>query len=433
VISSAPSPAETALNKKEYGSSESLFRATLAKNSKDDIAHEGLVRALIGQDKVVDAVTQAETWAAAEPGSSMAAVALGEARLRHGDPAAALLEFQRGVRADKCNARALFGIARVDELEGKHATAKWMIEQAYALQPSDAGIHAAWISTRPHNERLEKESSDHSPECKMSPASPREATIPMAGVLDGINRILAWGLDVQFNGKQRLLEIDTGASGIVITRGAALFLGITREDATLTGGIGDKGNVNTSIAHVASIKIGAIEFTNCPVQILEKWNVVDADGLIGGDVFEDSLLTLDFPKQELRIAPLPRRLALSGTQIEDQPGEAYDPYVAPGMAKWNSIYRSGHDLLMRTRIVETKRVKDESAWKERLFLLDTGSGANFISPAAAAEVTKVSRDRDLSVSGISGKVNEVYLASKFTLDFAGLRLNLPNMRAIDTT
>jgi len=72
--------------------------------------------------------------------------------------------------------------------------------------------------------------------------------------------------------------------------------------------------------------------------------------------------------------------------------EAHDPYIAPGMEKWQWIYRSGHELLMPTGIVETKRMKDESAWKEKLFILDTGSETNLISPAAAKEVTKVSRD-----------------------------------------
>jgi predicted aspartyl protease len=346
-----------------------------------------------------------------------------------------------------------------------HASSKRLIEQAYKLHPTDDDINTAWIATLPRKERLvkwadyaehsdqiseenraklktnlEKESLYHVSDCRMAPTSPREAKVSMAEIMDGPTRFVGWGLDVQFNGKRRRLQIDTGASGITISRAAAMFLGIQREDATQMWGVGDKGDVKTSIAHVASIKIGGIEFTNCPVEILEKWSVLDSDGLIGGDVFAASQLTLDFPKHELRIAPLPERpgekkdaAATPEATGDDEVVEAHDPYIAPEMAKWQRIYRYGHDLLMPTGIVETKRIKDDTAWKEKLFILDTGASLNFISPAAAKEVTKVSRDRDTEVRGISGEVDKVYEAGKFTLAFAGLRLDSPSMTAIDTS
>jgi predicted aspartyl protease len=274
----------------------------------------------------------------------------------------------------------------------------------------------------------------------MSPTSPGEAKVPMSAIMDGPEHFEGWGLDVKFNGKGRRLQIDTGAGGITISRAAAMFLGIQREDATKIGGIGDKGEVKTSITHIASVKIGGIEFTNCPVEILEKWSALDSDGLIGGNVFAGSLLTLDFPKHELRIAPLPERpgektpaQTASDAATDDEEVEAHDAYVAPEMAKWQRVYRSGHDLLMPTGIVDTKRLKDDSAWKDKLFLLDTGSESNLISPAAAKEVTKVGRDESIGIRGISGEVDKVYEAGKFTLAFAGLRLDSPSMTSIDTT
>jgi predicted aspartyl protease len=167
-----------------------------------------------------------------------------------------------------------------------------MIEQAYKLHPTDDDIHVWWIDTLQRKERLakwadyaehsdqiseenraklktrqEKESLYHASDCRMATTSPREATVPMAEILDGPTHSVGWGLDVKFNGKRRRLQIDTGASGITISRAAAMFLGIQREDATQIGGIGDKGKVKTSVTHVASIKIGGIEFTNCPVEI----------------------------------------------------------------------------------------------------------------------------------------------------------------------
>lgn len=464
VNSVAPSPAETALSRKEYSSAESLFRAVLAKSPTSDPVHEGLVRALIEQNKVTDAAKDAEAWVTAEPGNSLALVALGDVRLRQGDPSEAYGQFQLALKADLCDARAYYGIAEVDRLAGLHASGRRLIDQAYGLHPTDDDIHTVWISTRQRKERLqkwadyaehsdliddedkanlkmrlEKESLYHTSDCRMAAASPREATVPMVAVTDGPYRFLGWGLNVKFNGRQRRLQIDTGASGITISRAAAMFLGIKREDATLTGGIGDKGKVKTSITHVASIKIGGMEFTNCPVEILEKWSVLDSDGLIGGDVFDDSQLTLDFPKHELRVAPLPDRPGeKKTTQSLDTAGddeivEAHDPYIAPEMSKWLHIYRSGHELLIPGGIVETKRVKDMNAWKNTLFLLDTGADSNLISPAAAALVTKVSRDSYVDIRGVSGQVNKVFEAGKFTLAFGNLRLDSPSMTSIDIT
>jgi predicted aspartyl protease len=464
VDSNPPSPAETALNQGDFVTAEKLFRELLAKSADDASAHEGLVRTLIGQDRVEAAAKDAEAWVVAEPGRPMAMVALGDARLRAGNPREALHQFQLAVKADLCNARAYYGVAEIDRLAGYHATAKRLIEQAYVLHPTDDDIHTTWISTRPRKERLalwgeyaadskeindddraklktrlDKESLYHVSDCRMAATSPRQATVPMVAVTDW-SGFLGFGLEVQFNGKRRELQIDTGASGITISRAAALFLGIRREDTTQVGGFGGKKEVKSSIAHIASVKIGGIEFTNCPVEILEKWGVLDSDGLIGGDVFAASQLTLDFPKHELRIAPLPLRPGETEADRakweeagDDAVFEPHDPYIAPEMAKWQLIYRSGHDLLMPTGIVDTTQMNDDSAWKEKLFLLDTGSFSNLISPAAAREVTNVSRDNKSGVQGIQGEVDEVFAAGKFTLAFAGLRLNSPRMTSIDTT
>ena len=118
---------------------------------------------------------------------------------------------------------------------------------------------------------------------------------------------------------------------------------------------------------------------------------------------------------------------------DDQDEVAHDPYIAPEMAQWSRVFRSGHNLLMPTGLVDTKRVKDDSAWKNALFILDTGSEENLISPAAARAVTKVSRDWESGIQGIQGEVDKVYDAGKFTLQFAGLRLAAPGMTSIDTT
>ena len=462
VDSMPPTAGETTLNKRDAAAAEKIFRDVLAKSPESDNIHEALVRALIEQGKVDEAAKEADPWAAAAPDNSMALVAEGDVRLRQGDPRGALTLFSKARSADLCNARALYGMARVYSLAGFHATAQRDIEQAYLLHPTDDDIHGWWISTRQRKEQLAlladyaehsdqqteeqrkrlreslaKAAASHASDCRIAPDSPKQTKVPMAMLLDGPTKFEGWGLDVQLNGKRRRLQIDTGASGITISRSAAMFLGITRDNAAKVSGIGDDGAPRSSVAHVPSIKIGGVEFLNCPVEIIEKWSVLESDGLIGTDVFNSSQVTLDFPKHELRLEPLPERPgdkkpdAKAGENGDDEAIVAHDPYVAPEMSKWLRIYRSGHDLLMPTGIVQTKQIKDEKAWKDKIFMLDTGAYDNLISPKAAREVSKLDRDYDDNIRGVSGEVKKVFEAGEFTLAFAGLRLDAPSMRAID--
>ena len=461
VNSMPPTTGETALNRRDAAGAEKIFREVLATSPASDIVHEALVRALLEQNKVEDAAKEADAWATAAPDNSLALVGEGDVKLRQGDPRGALGLFGKARAADLCDARALFGMAEVYGLAGFHASAQRDVEQAYRLHPTDDDIHGWWISTRQRKERLAlladyaehsdqqtedqrkrlkealaKETASHASDCRIAPNSPKETKVSMEKLQDGPNNFLGWGLDVQLNGKRRRLQIDTGASGITISRSAAMFLGLTRDDTAKVGGIGDDGAARSSIAHVPSIKIGSVEFTNCAVEIVEKWSALDTDGLIGTDVFGSSQVTLDFPKHELRLAPLPERPGETKPDPQADPDEdaaAHDPYVAPEMAKWLRIYRSGHYLLMPTGIVETKQMKDGNAWKDKIFLLDTGSFDNLISPKAAREVSKVSRDYDDDIRGLSGEVKKVYEAGQFTLAFANLRLDAPSMRSIDLT
>ena len=98
VDSSVPTPAETALNKGQFSEAGTLFRAVLAKSTHSDAMHEGLIRALIEQDKVVEAAKDVEAWVAVEPENSMALIALGDVRLRQGNPLEAYTQYQQAAQ-----------------------------------------------------------------------------------------------------------------------------------------------------------------------------------------------------------------------------------------------------------------------------------------------------------------------------------------------
>jgi len=253
------------------------------------------------------------------------------------------------------------------------------------------------------------------------------AEFHMEEMMEDANHRRSFGLYVKFNGSQRTLEMDSGASGITLSRAAASRLKLSHDEKLEIGGIGDEGSIPSAIAHVQSIRIGGLEFRNCPVTIFEKGDKLGIDGLIGTDFFKKYLVTLDFPGRKVQLSPLPKR---PGEPIEDVSKQEddgipvfHDRYIAPEMKDWTMVWRDGHYLLIPVSI---------GAAKDKLFLIDTGSESMLISPAAAREVTKVHGDFDTHMFGVSGEVKHVYETQKFVVTFGHVRLPVDSMTAVDT-
>jgi Aspartyl protease len=195
---------------------------------------------------------------------------------------------------------------------------------------------------------------------------------------------------------------------------------------TSVDGIGDNRGSRGYIAFADSIQIGDLQFQHCPVEVIEKSPINESDGLIGGDVFEDFLVDIDFPNQKLRLSQLPpipgADTQAAGLDSQGNEPRYYNRYIAPEMKSYTPVSRFGHMLLIPTRVNQLP---------PKLFLLDTGAFGNTISPAAAREVTGVSSDSDIDVKGLSGKVKTVFRANELTLTFGHLSQKNQDMVAFD--
>jgi predicted aspartyl protease len=452
----SPSEAQLALDREEYEKAEGLYKQRLTVDTADEQAHVGLIRTLIEESKTDDARERAEAFLKERPANSLALETMGEVQFRRGELRPAYDLAVKALTVDPCNARAYLLQGKFESLVAMHAMSRQHLMAAYKLDPKDDAIHGAWMNQLPHDERIKAltESVTHTEhfsdkrlarlkeylaheqdykgdDCKMVSAIPADmdAQVPLESIMDGPRRFISWGIDVQFNGKRRRLEVDTGASGLLLTKEAAASLNLVRGQKVETGGIGDDGLVTSSIAHVESIKIGGMEFHNCPVRILEKKTAIgqEIDGLIGGNFFAKYLFTLDFPRHRMSLSHLPVRPGEDAKTVDGSDDEqivVHDRYVAPEMKDWSTVFRSGNDLLLPTRIGEST---------VKLFIVDTGGSINLISPAAAREVTKVSKDSNSQIRGISGDVKHVLDTGHFTWQFAGMRQQVDRMTAIDTT
>jgi len=231
------------------------------------------------------------------------------------------------------------------------------------------------------------------------------------------------------------MEIDSGASGLLLSRSVAKSAGLVPELETHASGVGDSGAAGAYVTHVDNIRIGSLEFRNCMVHVLERAGTLDVDGLIGPDVFRDYLVTLDIPGREVRLGPLPKRPDEDAVQTAslDTAGDetplsradsAKDRYVAPEMKDWTRVFRYGHFLIFPTQIGNAPL---------KLFMMDTGAQSGMISPAAAREVTHVSDDTDHRVKGISGEVKNVMAADTVTITFGHVSQELRGLTTYDSS
>jgi tetratricopeptide (TPR) repeat protein len=463
----------------DLDAAQKSYEAVLQQDSKSIAAYAGLTRVYLKQEKIHEAEEMAFKRADFAADRPLIETARGEVYFREGKIAEAEKELVKAVNANPSDARPRLGLARIYRATSLYRRAKTMIDSAYQLDPEDPDINEFRLSTVTRAEKIkelearleradEKDAKDkediqkHLDYLKQAQAQPahdcRLATkvtsteTPLEYLLLDATHARGYGLNVNINGKKATLMLDTGASGLTVSRGVGEKAGITKAFAGKVWGIGDKGAKDIYVGYAESIKIGNLEFRDCPVEVLEKRSVVGNDGLIGGDVFEDFLVELDFSARKLRLSELPKRPNEAVRQVALQagggtggysddaipdtkksPGDAsakpvadgegpQDRYIAPEMQSYTRIFRFGHDLLVPTRINNIPG---------KLFLLDTGSLGNEISPDCAREITKVHDDQNMTVSGLSGTVKKVYSADKVVLQFGNLRQENQDLLSID--
>jgi tetratricopeptide (TPR) repeat protein len=440
--------ANALLKQGKLSDAAAAFKAIVEKDPASAEAQAGLVRSLLRARKLDEAEEAGKKAVAAVLSSALVHGALGDVDFRAGKFAEAETEYRTALQLDGNSARAWFGMARMYDMVSMHKQAKSAFAKAHQLDPDDKQIWADWLDTLPYSEQLEavkKTSGDHltereqahidylsaaaqkkpwvlvseikPTEIKMQPWGRGQAFVDKGYLVGAMPISKGYGLQVKFNDRTgAVLLLDTGAGGIVIGRKLAEKAGVVRITDSYFGGIGDKGPVQGYIGWVDKIKIGDIEFHNCLVEVSSKNDVADESGLIGADVFEKFLVTLDFRNWKLSLDLLPRNpnAAAEGDGPQDR-------YIAPEMQSYAKIYRFGHNLLIPV-VVSDKAVGN--------FILDSGADLNTASPKIAQQVTKTTYE-GMGIKGVSGSVKQVLNGDKAILQFAKLRVRSDDIPVFD--
>ena len=388
-----------------------------------------LGRKALFNEGVATAWKLSQTALAEAPESAMAHEFAGEVLFRRGDFAQAEAEFTRATRLDGELALGWWGLARIAECTSMHKTAGQYLRRAHELDPRDPRIFGDWamrLHGPEHIEALEKYASMPDPNRDeeerealrqhikldrsldgrklMVLATAYEKTeMPLLKLTNDETHLRSYGLEVSLNGNKLRLLLDTGASGILIRRAAAEKAGVARLSDANFRGFGDAPRLPAGYHGLAErVRIGEVEFHDVLVNVANQDIVTNEDGLIGTDVFADFLVTVDFSAEKLRLDLLP----------DYHPGddELHDRTIPSPMRNAARIFRFGHLLLIPTRVSESR---------EGLFVIDSGAARTLISYDMAAEVSKIKRDDRMRVSGISGRVADVYQTGDLYLQFAG--------------
>lgn len=453
----------------DFDAAINKYRQLLQEKPKSPDAYAGLTRVYLKKKDVTQA-NETVTKGLQVTDSWPVHVALGEVYFRQGKISEAEKEWVNVINSGHRAARAYLGLARVRWALSMNKSAKALIQKAHELDPKDPDIERHWINTLNRRERIknlenylvtagnddpERPSVQRQLDYLKLRAGPdmmcalmgkvTSTETPLVRMLTDPEHLRGYGLSVAVNGQKSNLLLDTGASGILINRGMAERASVTKLTETRIRGIGDQGSKSGYVALASSIRVGDLEFRNCPVEVIESRSVVGEHGLIGADVFEEFLVDIDFPTEKLRLQGLPKRSDETGQVISLNVGEKSeddenrdddvaahpeklahsgpeDRYIAPEMQSYTPVYRFGHDLLVPTKVGDTPA---------KLFLLDTGAIDNMISSDAAREVTKVGRDSHVILKGLSGSVSRVYSARKAVLQFGHLRQENQDMLAFD--
>lgn len=396
-------------------------------------AYAGLVQSFLKLDDVKSAEDGARRALEAFPQSALAHATRGDVDFRRGLMTEAAQEYQAGLKIDPACARAWLGQGKMDAVLARRSRAKEAVAKAHELDPGDGDALYEWAIRQPYPANvagLEKHLSEFrsDPESEGHERDYVELLKALAGrrvwILNpevsrtelklgslvaspGLAR-RGYGLRVGFNDRASVtLLLDTGASGVTITRKFAEKIGARKLSEQAMEGVGKGRAAHGYQAWVDKVSIGDLQFHDCYVHVAPQ-DAAGVDGMIGADVFVKFLVTLDFPARKLRLDP-PFSPAASE---EDPPPEARSFSQAIGF---------GHLLLLRTQ------AGDKAAG---LFVLDSGSNVSSISPELARQLSQM-RPLNTTVTGMSGGVNSAYVAENVTLEFAGIRRRDQRLISVD--
>jgi tetratricopeptide (TPR) repeat protein len=302
----------------------------------------------------------------------------GEIQFRRANFTEAARAFEAAVGLNPGNARAWWGLGRIEQAHFREQRARDLFSRAFLLGHRDTDIilsyadfvtdtvsksvlldNVARLAGPDQRERAERAVALLQIQERLQGrlpsrlASPYAAyRLPLTGFRPTTSAQAGILVSARIDGSKPLrLLLDTGARGITIHAGTARNLTLETITASRLGGLGEAGADESHVALARSVTFGDLAFEDCLVEISARSLTTGADGVLGADVFERFRIGVDARAGVLQLTP-----------FDDSSREASRPSVpAIGIR---------HLMLVKTRV---------EGGSEGLFLVDTGAAYTAVS------------------------------------------------------
>lgn len=402
----------------------------------------GKGRALLAAGQVREAERFTRAALAAAPDDTSFSL-WGEIQFRRGDFAEAAKAFASAADLNPQNARAVWGLGRVAEVQFRREPAREFFAKAYQLNPRDTDIllsyadcvadagsravllrNVAALSRTADPDRAARavaklEIDRHllgKPAARLASAY-TAYRVPLAGfrptgsTQDGLIVI------VRINGGKPLrLVLDTGARGILIDARAAKSLGLEPIVASQLGGFGESETGASQLSLARSLAIGDLRFEDCLIEVSARGIVAGADGILGAGLFEAFRLRVDARQHAMELEPLDdaaiprteanaiglRNLMLVKTAVAGKEGW----FLLDSGAAYSTVARDlvPPALLMKGTAPSLIGVRGALSGADRLAPITLGIGARTLidmSPVAL-DLAPLSSREGVEISGVLG-------------------------------
>lgn len=440
-----------------------IYKKALLTNPGEPALYGALAEAYLVQLKSDDAEAELKTGVATHPHSAILETVLAKTQLQQGRPWDAQETLNRALADDPCYPEAHRTEGRLMEVISMYGSAARQYSLAHQLAPHDVDALYSFVSTFVPSQRVseaqgfldrekldpesqtklqkyiaqQKIDADALADCTLTASSPTSAMIPLLPLMANGKHMRAIGLNVDIDSHSTHLDVDTASDdGLVLSPTAAARTGLQYLGDTELHAIGGTDSVKAHRAIAKSVKIGPLEFHNCPVTVYDRkllhavtGRALDEsyDGLIPVDLLRQFLITLDLPRGELKLAPLPSfpnahaiPFALNTTL------EWHDRYVSPEMSTYSLAYQVNKVLAVPTRITNDKN------GQILLFVPETSAAHTTLTTDAARGIRKLQRDQYHETYGLAGTENDLYSVGRVNLEFAHIKLTANDTVAIDS-
>lgn len=423
----------------DYAHALPLLRQGITASPKDAALQAALLSVLVYQDNVDESLKLADRDAQEFAQSPEVLVARGEFAFHMGDISQAESLFKAALKLNDQNARAYYGLYRVNLAASMYRNARLFCFRAHGIDPDDALITYEFMDYLTAEKRKEllppfkeshpwlygqedkeqKNGSDVDREINgrklFDTDGPlQEMTLPIHYLQNG-QEVRGIGVDMSINGSKPLrVMLDTGASGLILKQSAIDKAELNHVGSYELHGIGDQGSKHAFLAVADTCSIEGLKLKTCVVQGTEGKERIagEEDGLMGADLFDNYLITIDFQQRTMHLVPLPERKPSA---------QGYNREPLPSEAEFTPVFRFGHHLYVATKV---------NGKANGLFLIDTGAGISAIDTTFARLTTKI-HGNDLLLRGVSGKVKTVSEADKADLEFGRFRQSNSELTAFE--